>query len=310
MISIIIPYIGKVDKNHIIALNQLANTEFSKINFITVYDELEHKEMISSKVQVFDISDVFKTNNKLGVELEGLIANPYKFCDLKPFYNIIFDIQVGDYWGFSDLDCIFNSIALSEKFSNIVHEGNNEKVYGNRGHLMVFGKQSSKWVQNELIKVIDDFLNENINLLDIKTNYALDEFKFLHKILSNQSNTIWDKEHFYPIMDVDYKNLVPKNLNLKEEIRFDSESIYLNKEYCNYSYIHLQKRKIINDFSKVNDTLYLNLDEKNGHFIYSNSHREDCNSRFVDDVNYYLKMFRKRLESRLKNHGFGFRPSL
>lgn len=50
-------------------------------------------------------------SNKLNLQIE--IENPYKICDLRPAFGIIFSdyIDENDFWGYADLDVIFGNIS-------------------------------------------------------------------------------------------------------------------------------------------------------------------------------------------------------
>lgn len=48
----------------------------------------------------------------LNIKAENLAWGPYKLCDLKPFYGLIFadDVAGYDYWGFGDLDLFYGRL--------------------------------------------------------------------------------------------------------------------------------------------------------------------------------------------------------
>lgn len=50
---------------------------------------------------------------KLSLEEDDFPLTPYKLCDLKPFYGIIFseDINEYKYWGFCDLDVLYGNLS-------------------------------------------------------------------------------------------------------------------------------------------------------------------------------------------------------
>lgn len=49
-------------------------------------------------------------DDKMGMEVA--LHNPYKFCDLKPCYGVIFAdrLKEYDYWAFGDIDLIYGNI--------------------------------------------------------------------------------------------------------------------------------------------------------------------------------------------------------
>jgi len=86
----------------------------SGIEFIIFSDSLKSNIKFKNiRFYNFSITDFnLLASKKLGFEIE--ITNPYKICDLKPAFGIIFKeyLKNFDFWGYCDNDIIFGDIRL------------------------------------------------------------------------------------------------------------------------------------------------------------------------------------------------------
>jgi len=138
------------------------------VNVIFVYQTLsEFKKLASEKL-------------KLDVQVE---PQPYKFCDLRPAFGIIFEDYISDYdfWGHGDTDVIFGDIR------NFL----TEEVLGNYDLICLRSDYMSSWFTiyrnstklNALFKNSKDyqkvFLTEKYYNFD-ETNFTF--FEFAHRI--------------------------------------------------------------------------------------------------------------------------------
>lgn len=308
-VSLIFPYIGNLNQYHLYAINQLNKIDDVDVFFIT--DNKNIKSEYIKSHNILNIENIFNHNNILNIKLEDIIRKPYKLCDYKPFLNLLFNLPTYDYWGFGDLDCIYNPAILTDRIKNL---NNPNAVYGERGHFTILGRKSSEIIQNEFFKVIADFKKKGTDLLNPNINYALDEFKFFHIICNelNKKNKItWESNYFEPLLDIDYQHIIPINFNKEKKYEFDLYSIYVNNQLSSLSYIHLQKRKIQSKHNIFVGKNYLHFSPETGNALFQ-SEITDFNAppKLRNRIIYFLTMFYKRVKYRIKNHGLNKRPSL
>ncbi len=311
-VSIIFPYCGDMNQFHVLSINQIAMVDGVDVHFIGDEKSLRLKSTLSERVFIHDIADVFNTKNIINVKIDDIKKYPYKLCDLKPFFSDIFNIPVGDFWGFGDLDCIYNSKRLTEVFAGLK---NKKCIYGDRGHLMLFGSEASAKIQDEFFGIITDFKKENINLLAPEKGYALDEFRFLHKILLKmeyENILSWNRDFFKPYFDVDYKNITPKNYDSNKKYSFTLRTIFENNTVSPLSYIHLQKRKIRTFIDISNDDFkaFLTFSCNDGFAVYSSEHQEETSRNVIKKSLFKYRVLYRRIKYRLSNYGLGKRPGL
>lgn len=110
-ISIIIPFYGPFPDylNYFL----LCTSYNSKIDWL-IFTDQEKPAFCPKNVIYYHLSiDSFNklTTSKLGFNIE--INNPYKLCDLKPTYGLIFEdfIKEYDFWGYSDIDLFLGNIV-------------------------------------------------------------------------------------------------------------------------------------------------------------------------------------------------------
>lgn len=313
-ITLIIPYIGKLNSYHLLAIDQLSLIDTLDVNLIIDRENYPVKHDFIGEIKIWHIGDVFKFENPLEVKLQDILQHPYKLCDFRPFFNLLF--EVGDYsrnyLAFGDLDCIFNVKRLRLLLNKI---NDSQGVYGDRGHLMVFGSETLQPIQSKLFSAIELFKKKSINLLAPDKGYAIDEFHFLHEILRElQSEKIlkWYSDAFQPYFDVDYKHLMPKNYNQSIKFSFSLENVFENGKYSDISYIHLQKRKIAGDVSYLYTGSKLNLtfDDVSGFAGFFHFESSVRKPKALNKLKFYLKVLIGRIKYRINNRGLGKTPSL
>lgn len=83
------------------------------VNFLIFSDEIDEKIQLSNNVKLTKIS--LEQLNKLAsckLKFPVNISDPYKICDLKPTFGLLFEeyLTEFDYWGHIDLDIIWGDI--------------------------------------------------------------------------------------------------------------------------------------------------------------------------------------------------------
>lgn len=85
------------------------------IQFLIFTDDLNFRELAPENVQfVFMTLKEFNTLATQKLSFPTQIDHPYKVCDFKPTYGLLFqgEIQEYDFWGHIDLDLIFGNIRF------------------------------------------------------------------------------------------------------------------------------------------------------------------------------------------------------
>jgi len=165
------------------------------------FDYFLHSCIFNPTIDIFIVTDittyanrlpnnvnlVFKTlqdvvclaSEKLGFQV--VIDHPYKLCDLKPAYGLIFSdfLQGYDYWGQSDLDIIFGNIRnfITDEilsifdFISIRHDYTTGcfALYKNGDFMNNFFKRSKDYKK----------------VFSTKYNYCFDECNYMHDLLTD-----------------------------------------------------------------------------------------------------------------------------
>lgn len=133
-IVVIVPYFGVLPERFDLWLKSASNNP--EIDFGLVGDCFNLTE---TPENVFTHSiDFQELNSAIVDKLAGRpLTSPYKLCDLKPTYSILFpDLVEGyDIWGFSDLDLLLGDISSLVDFKNL--PSNWGRVF-DFGHLSFF----------------------------------------------------------------------------------------------------------------------------------------------------------------------------
>lgn len=173
------------------------------------------------------------------------ITRPYKCCDFKPVYGIIFEdfIKKYDFWGHCDFDLVFGDILSNidkdawEKYDKILPLGH-LSFYRNTNEVNERYKLESATAPYDEI-----FTNDK--------SYAFDEFTGLMDIYERNRFSFYKKRVFADIDSVHKRfRLSMNDYNYKHQV-FYWEHGHVYKAYIEnkqvkkteYAYIHFKKRK-------------------------------------------------------------------
>lgn len=181
---------------------------------------------------------------------EAALSRPYKCCDYRPLYGLMFAdfLQQYDYWGHCDIDLIFGDL---QKFFNDNNLYNYEK-FGMLGHLSLFKN-------NEKVNKAYMISNNHMNYRDVYTNEKnmfFDELCGISTIMKESRFKVFTKRifvdiatmyHRYRIIDVYPLDNKPKNYKFQTFYweRGKTYHVYLKDGIIckdEYLYIHFQKR--------------------------------------------------------------------
>ena len=263
-IRLIIPYFGKLPKFFPYFL--LTAKRNQKIDFLIYTDqnidqlEILNAENIEFKTLSFD--DLRKkVQSKFDFEIS--LKTPYKLCDYRVAYGLIFEEELKeyDYWGFCDTDVLLGDIyQFLEKHSFFE---NDYARYGLFGHLQIF--KNSQEVNR--IFMSGKGLNYRLDYQNVFTNeqsFIFDEANGIQKIFE-KSNFKQLQDKFFDDIDISHFSFREYGENEPKRYYFWSEengleSINLidgNIEINRPLYAHFQKRVIKCPEFRLVDSFYV-----------------------------------------------------
>lgn len=249
-IALILPYFGKFPNYFNLWLETASYNLIVDFYIFTDNRELtiNKDNIIINYLEFSEIKNMLEMKLKEKIKLE----TPYKLCDYKPLYGLIFFNYIKSYthWGHCDPDIIWGDLSkfLTPKILN-----NYDKIY-TKGHLTIY-KNNLKINNLVLSKQIK---SKFINFNDVKTtnyNCYFDEGEYINELFRSERLNIYLKSDCADILYKDFRFRLASN---KEEFR-DLSQVYIWKkgkligyflkgekiEEKEFSYIHLQKRRML-----------------------------------------------------------------
>lgn len=290
-IVFICPYFGAFPNYFNLTLKSI---EYNKTIDWLIITDIKEKYDYPNNVKVINMNFTeLQKKVQSCFDFKIYLGKPYKLCDYKCAYGLIFEeyIKNYDFWGHCDLDCIYGDLR---KFlpENILKE--NERIYC-LGHMSLY-KNNDK--VNNIFKNKIDEETDYKNIFTKERPFSFDEMGII-RIMDKEKIKIYNKFVFADIYPWEKPLIcVETHINIKEKkhssfmnkekkqiFEFDEghlNSIYLdNKNDRNikkqeYMYIHLQRRFMKNLVTNNKKFLiipnrfidYKNIDSK---FIVKNS---------------------------------------
>ena len=317
-VLIIIPYLGGLNPFQQFCIRTLASIKELRVALIS--DRVDEvRNFLESPVEVFDFLTHFD-GSKVGIGGKEMLGHPYKLTDLKPFIDLTFP-RIADgapFVGFSDIDCVFNSDKLAELIRAIAEANARETIFGDRGHLMIFGDTAREVMQNGLFEIFERVRkHQQLNLFDPTRHFALDEFLFLHPVLDRLQDCgrcTWNKDYFRPHLDLPYKRCIPLRRELAGRYLHSSPGENRGNILRDNVYVHLQKRLVKMsqpDSEELEDGLSfaLNTDGTVSAGLQRTNFIPNEND-FLLCIRYSLHLYWKLAKGRMKNHALRRRPHL
>lgn len=294
-VAIIIPYFGKLPSNLITFLNSCRINK--RIDWFIFTDQSLADFSIPKNVHIIQKTfNAIKKEVKEVVDFDELVLDkPYKLCDYKPAYGLIFRKYIlgFKYWGYSDLDVVYGNLWKFIK-NGIV---NGYDRIGTLGHLSLF--KNEREVNNRYkLPVIKN--GEETYLY----RWAFSTSKACHFDETWGINIIYNHYGFSTYKNKDLVNeAFPENMDLSSIDRryFRLPQIYIySKGQClffyrekgeiyksEFGYFHFQKR------------------------LFSRYIHKECNSFYVDNSGYHeLKTINNNIISELVDKRSTFRKRL
>ena len=244
-IKLIIPYFGEFPSNFEFFLKSCeANQEIEFLIFASQSVVPAHPSNVSFHVLSFEELKIM-AQKKLSLSSQSLrVLTPYKLCDYKPAYGLLFAdyLQDADFWGFCDIDLIFGKIF---DILSLEQLEKSERIL-TQGHL-TFYKNTER-----INRMFDREIKGGIcfrKAIEIKEPCFFDEI-FMPAICKNKGVVQYGENVFADILP-QYDSFVIAPLcavQNKEGQTFCWENGKLYRVYAKgqdeLMYIHLQKRSL------------------------------------------------------------------
>ena len=202
-IRLIIPYFGKLPKFFPYFL--LTAKRNQKIDFLIYTDQKVDQFTIlnANNIEFVTLSfDEIREKVQSKFDFKISLKTPYKLCDYKVAYGLIFEEELKgyDYWGFCDTDVLLGDIYQFLKEHSFFD--NDYVRYGLLGHLQIF--KNSQEVNRIFMSGKD--LNYRLNYKNVFTseqNFIFDEEKGI-QILFEKSGFEQLQDKFFDDIDISH----------------------------------------------------------------------------------------------------------
>ena len=246
-IAIVVAYFGKFPNYFPLWLKSCGSNP--NIDVIIVTDQKVDVSYANIFVKELELSDLQERATKV-LGFEAALNHPYKCCDYKPLYGVLFaDFLEGyDYWGHCDVDLIFGDLQhFFEKYDLYSYDR-----FGVLGHLSLYKNND---LMNNSYKTPDEVVDYK-KVYTTDDNCIFDELGGVYKIHKKLNLKIFVKRIFVDIATI------YKRYRLIECYDLDTRPInYPIQTFCwengktyhiywsdgrihkqEYIYIHFQKR--------------------------------------------------------------------
>lgn len=251
------PYFGCLPSNFNLWLVSCANN--TSFQFIVLTDDQYEDYCIPENVLMIKMNfDDFRKKAQKKFSFPLSLEIPYKLCDYKPVYGYILEeyLEGCQYWGYCDMDLVFGDLEKympDEEYDKISH----------LGHLCLY--KNNKTMRECFLLKGDSLINYQ-DILSNAMHFGFDEIGDygINKLLCNNGFSIYDYES--NVADIScardgmvlaiYKDdkftpLWGSRIFAYEEGKIYAYELVNQKiEKKEYAYVHLQKRKIINNVDK------------------------------------------------------------
>ena len=269
-------------------------------------DHPQNSDFKNIKFVKFSLDDFNKiASKKLNLKIN--VNKPYKLCDFRPAYGLIFEDYLKDYdfWGHCDIDQIFGNI---KKFVNDDILNKYNKINKN-GHFVLYKNT----------KQMNNLFKERGSLFDYREvfqsneNFAFDEYTGINMIVKKQNIDFFYINDFTDI-DKSSKRYICKNQNnYKYQFYEYKEGKILQVYYEDgikekeMMYLHFQKKIPKKNFTSLDKSIaigykmYCNIDESvtKKYIEKINGHERKISDYFVK-LCYFIKKVNEFLFSSSK----------
>ncbi len=206
--------------------------------------------------------------DKINIPCSGLVY-PYKLCDLRPFYGLVFgdDIKGYSHWGHCDIDLIFGDF---EHFITSQMLSEYDKIF-RYGHLTIYRNTE----QVNLRPFCKGALFSAADVMKNKEHYSYDEVTGIDRVYRKNKWSYYTKK---PYVDVSVRHLRTIRLNDSSE-NFEKQAFaYESGKVFRY---YVKEQKIFKD-----EWLYIHFQKKN---MPLNDVDITCNDFWITPSGFALK---------------------
>ena len=255
-VALIIPYYGNIPDY----FDLWAESAGKNLNFdFFLFSDLDFQVSQYKNIHLINLSFpklCSKFKQVLGNDI--ILNQPYKLCDYRPTYGLVFSEYIKDYdfWGFCDIDLIFGNIGhfitseVLSKYNKILTQG----------HFCLM-KNDDK--MNNLFMEKYKNVRDYQSVFHTRDSCHFDEGGTI--AFADEYDTSIKLFFDWIYFDVDYNSY--QIFRAEKELCF----VWNNGKLLGYSdneddvqeymYIHLQKRKMFRNFEGVRDRYYILRDE-------------------------------------------------
>jgi hypothetical protein len=273
-VVLIICYFGKLPNYFNLFLKSVEKNNFFDFLFVSDCSEQIHVDIPGNFHSINMHFDEIVSLLKKRLNQKFVCHKPYKLCDYRPAYGLLFSewIKGYDYWGHCDIDVIFGDIG---KFIHKLTEMNYDKIFA-AGHLSIYKNN----------KIINNAFKMNFSGINYKYafshkhSFGFDEMKGMNILFKENGMNYFDggeqkhglgvlvpmcvlspfpkpkpstKIEFINVKNYTYQAVVWDNGKLFRYYLDDINA--LEKE--EFAYIHLQKRVFHDNAVKGNTFIIL-----------------------------------------------------
>lgn len=277
-IALCIPYFGKLNKLFLPWIISAAhNTDYDFLIFTNDKDSFVFDGVYSNvKFFHFEFKDMQSLISKK-ISKFARLTTPYKLCDYKPAYGLIFEDYLNgyDFWGYCDIDLVFGRINhfitddILAKYDKIL----------TLGHLSLI--RNTKELKRAFMYNPHNGSISYPFVFDKNTPITIFDEKQFNKICEMQGFRIYDNKSLYCdlyVYEYGFKNTQDNKIISDYFTAFWDNGKLMIKQYekkpIEQMYIHFQKRSVDVVFNKKTPNKFLmypnictdenirNLDEK------------------------------------------------
>ena len=246
-IAIVVAYFGKFPNYFSLWVKSCAFNP--TIDFFVFTDQKLDNLPVNVKCIAMTIQEM-RDRASVVLGFKASLSRPYKCCDYKPLYGLIFKDYLSsyDYWGHCDVDLIFGDLQTFLDRYNLY----DYDKFGALGHLSLYKNTDEV---NNAFKLANNRMDYRV-VFTTERNMIFDELSGITAIMKDAGFSVFSKRifidistlyHRFRIIDVYPLDLPPRNYNYQTFCweRGKTYHTYFNdngvdKEEC--LYVHFQKR--------------------------------------------------------------------
>lgn len=247
-VALVIPYFGKFPEYFPLWLKSASCND--KIDFLIFTDDKISEYSVPKNVKVIDITfEEIKYRISNYLDFKFILNQPYKLCDYRPIYGLIFQDYLKNYqfWGYCDLDVIWGNL---DNYITDELLDNYDRLY-RRGHLCIYRNVDK--INKAAITMPEKGRISYRDVYKHKYGAHYDEGRLIETLITQVGGMQWEEDNFADISYFHREFVLMKHDKICESVsafRWNegrllgigiNGNLNLEKEY---SYIHLQKRKM------------------------------------------------------------------